>query len=31
MRAVSTTAGVATIGECRALAKQWGFRPLELK
>jgi len=30
MRAVSTTAGVATVGECLALAKQWGFRPLSL-
>ncbi len=28
MRAVSTTAGVGTVGECLALAKQWGFRPL---
>jgi sugar/nucleoside kinase (ribokinase family) len=28
MRAVSTSAGVATVGECLALAKQWGFRPL---
>ena len=28
MRAVSTTAGVATVAECLALAKQWGFRPL---
>jgi len=27
MRAVSTTQGVGTVGECRALAKQWGFRP----
>jgi sugar/nucleoside kinase (ribokinase family) len=30
MRAVSTTAGVGTVGECLALAKQWGFRPLAL-
>jgi sugar/nucleoside kinase (ribokinase family) len=30
MRAVSTTAGVGTVSECRALAKQWGFRPLKL-
>jgi sugar/nucleoside kinase (ribokinase family) len=30
MRAVSTTAGVATVAECQALAKKWGFRPLEL-
>jgi sugar/nucleoside kinase (ribokinase family) len=30
MRAVSTTAGVGTVGECLALAKQWGFRPLGL-
>ena len=30
MRAVSTTAGVATVAECLALAKQWGFRPLAL-
>jgi sugar/nucleoside kinase (ribokinase family) len=30
MRAVSTTAGVGTVSECRALAKQWGFRPLAL-
>ena len=30
MRAVSTTAGVGTVGECRALAKKWGFRPLAL-
>jgi sugar/nucleoside kinase (ribokinase family) len=30
MRAVSTTAGVGTVGECRALAKQWGFRPFAL-
>jgi len=30
MRAVSTTAGVATVGECLALAKKWGFRPLAL-
>jgi len=30
MRAVSTTAGVATVGECLALAKTWGFRPLAL-
>jgi sugar/nucleoside kinase (ribokinase family) len=28
MRAVSTSAGVATVAECLALAKQWGFRPL---
>src|SRR5580658_4075234 len=28
MRAMSTTAGVATVAECLALAKQWGFRPL---
>jgi sugar/nucleoside kinase (ribokinase family) len=28
MRAVSTSAGVATVGECLALAKQWGFRAL---
>ena len=25
MRAVSTTAGVGTVSECRALAKQWGI------
>ena len=30
MRAVSTTAGVATVAECLALAKQCGFRPLAL-
>ena len=30
MRAVSTTAGVATVAECQTLAKQWGFRPLSL-
>jgi sugar/nucleoside kinase (ribokinase family) len=30
MRAMSTTAGVATVAECLALAKQWGFRPLPL-
>jgi sugar/nucleoside kinase (ribokinase family) len=30
MRAVSTTAGVGTVSECLALAKQWGFRPIEL-
>ena len=30
MRAMSTTAGVATVAECLALAKQWGFRPLSL-
>ena len=30
MRAMSTTEGVATAGECLALAKQWGFRPLSL-
>jgi sugar/nucleoside kinase (ribokinase family) len=30
MRAVSTTAGVASVAECLALAKQWGFRPLAL-
>jgi sugar/nucleoside kinase (ribokinase family) len=30
MRAVSTTAGVGTVSECQALAKQWGFRPLAL-
>jgi sugar/nucleoside kinase (ribokinase family) len=30
MRAVSTTAGVGTVAECLKLAKQWGFRPLEL-
>jgi len=30
MRAVSTTAGVQTVAECLALAKEWGFRPLEL-
>jgi sugar/nucleoside kinase (ribokinase family) len=30
MRAVSTTAGVGTVSECLALAKQWGFRPLAL-
>ena len=30
MRAVSTTGGVATVAECLALAKQWGFRPLAL-
>jgi len=27
MRAVSTTAGVASVAECLALAEQWGFRP----
>jgi sugar/nucleoside kinase (ribokinase family) len=31
MRAVSTTAGVGTVRECLALAKQWGFRPLALE
>ncbi|HLX98430.1 MAG TPA: carbohydrate kinase family protein [Roseiarcus sp.] len=31
MRAVSTTAGVGTVAECLKLAKQWGFRPLEVK
>jgi sugar/nucleoside kinase (ribokinase family) len=30
MRAVSTTAGVATVAECQALAKRWGFRLLSL-
>ena len=30
MRAVSTTASVGTVSECRGLAKQWGFRPLTL-
>jgi sugar/nucleoside kinase (ribokinase family) len=30
MRAVSTTASVGTVTECRALAKQWGFRRLAL-
>jgi sugar/nucleoside kinase (ribokinase family) len=30
MRAVSTTAGVGTVSECQALAKQWGFRSLAL-
>ncbi len=30
MRAMSTTAGVATVAECLALAKRWGFRPLVL-
>jgi sugar/nucleoside kinase (ribokinase family) len=30
MRAMSTTAGVATVAECLALAKQWDFRPLPL-
>jgi len=30
MRAMSTTEGVATVGECLALAKQWGFRPFSL-
>jgi sugar/nucleoside kinase (ribokinase family) len=30
MRAVSTTAGVGTVRECLALAKQWEFRPLTL-
>jgi sugar/nucleoside kinase (ribokinase family) len=30
MRAVSTTAGVATVAECLALSKRWGFRPLSL-
>jgi hypothetical protein len=30
MRAVSTTAGVGTVSECQALAKQWGLRPLAL-
>jgi sugar/nucleoside kinase (ribokinase family) len=28
MRAVSTTAGVASVAECLALADKWGFRPL---
>jgi sugar/nucleoside kinase (ribokinase family) len=31
MRAVSTTAGLGTVGECRTLARRWGFRPLALK
>jgi sugar/nucleoside kinase (ribokinase family) len=31
MRAVSTTAGLGTVGECQMLARQWGFRPLALK
>ncbi|HSU99466.1 MAG TPA: carbohydrate kinase family protein [Roseiarcus sp.] len=31
MRAVSTTAGVGTVGECRALARKWGFRPFALE
>jgi sugar/nucleoside kinase (ribokinase family) len=30
MRAMSTTEGVATVGECLALARRWGFRPLSL-
>ena len=30
MRAMSTAAGVGTVDECLKLAKQWGFRPLEL-
>jgi sugar/nucleoside kinase (ribokinase family) len=30
MRAVSTSAGVATVEDCLALAKQCGFRPLSL-
>ena len=30
MRAVSTTGGVGTVAESLALAKQWGFRPLEV-
>jgi sugar/nucleoside kinase (ribokinase family) len=30
MRAVSTTAGVGTVSECQALAKQSGLRPLAL-
>jgi sugar/nucleoside kinase (ribokinase family) len=30
MRAVSTTGGVGTVAESLALAKRWGFRPLEL-
>ena len=30
MRAVSTTGGVGTVAECLKLAKQCGFRPLEL-
>jgi sugar/nucleoside kinase (ribokinase family) len=30
MRAMSTTTGVGTVSECRALAKQWGLRPLAL-
>jgi sugar/nucleoside kinase (ribokinase family) len=30
MRAVSTTAGLGTVSECRTLARQWGFRPLAL-
>jgi sugar/nucleoside kinase (ribokinase family) len=30
MRVMSTTAGVATVAECLALASQWGFRPLLL-
>jgi sugar/nucleoside kinase (ribokinase family) len=30
MRAMSTTEGVATVAECLALTKQWGFRPLSL-
>jgi sugar/nucleoside kinase (ribokinase family) len=28
MRAVSTTDGVAPVGECLALAEKWGLRPL---
>jgi sugar/nucleoside kinase (ribokinase family) len=30
MSEVSTTAGVRTVRDCLALAKTWGFRPLEL-
>jgi len=30
LREVSTTTGVGTVAECLALAKRWGFRPLEL-
>ena len=29
MRAVSTTEGVAPVGECLALAEKWGLRPLD--
>ncbi len=28
MRAVSTTAGVASVAECLAVADKWGLRPL---